>query len=251
MAPVAFENPKPIPSRDGFTGGSVMIRVGKAPPPPTRSCWIQNIILYLQDRLSWIVTDIQGIHERCNGGMLRWNLLVLPNVAIKVCVNDSCFLDWILVVVWTGSSLLRVWHGRLAIMHFVVTKNFRSKPLAYLLWGCATHTAKQRTTCFGLMKTALNNVFLPTLFINVVNNIVEPETASDQVQQCWTIYFTTLDNVGSKTLFNAVSINPQLVDISCRATPRVINERLDVKTCFHHIPGARTGCQKSEIGTEK
>ena len=32
--------------------------------------------------------------------------------------------------------------------------------------------SKKRTTCSGLMKTALNNVVLPTLF-NVVNNIVQ------------------------------------------------------------------------------
>ena len=32
--------------------------------------------------------------------------------------------------------------------------------------------SKRRTTCSGLMKTALNNVVLPTLF-NVVNNIVQ------------------------------------------------------------------------------
>ena len=42
---------------------------------------------------------------------------------------------------------------------------------------------KKCTTCSGLMKTALNNVLLPTLF-NVVNNIVqilEPELAGNQV----------------------------------------------------------------------
>ena len=33
--------------------------------------------------------------------------------------------------------------------------------------------SKNRTTCSGLLKTALNNVLLPTLF-NVVNNIVQP-----------------------------------------------------------------------------
>ena len=32
--------------------------------------------------------------------------------------------------------------------------------------------SKKRTTCSGLMKTALNNVVLLTLF-NVVNNIVQ------------------------------------------------------------------------------
>ena len=46
--------------------------------------------------------------------------------------------------------------------------------------------SKKRTTCSGLMKTALNNVGLPTLF-NVVNNteqVDEPELACNQVQQC-------------------------------------------------------------------
>ena len=43
--------------------------------------------------------------------------------------------------------------------------------------------SKKRTTCFGLMKTALNNVLLPTLF-KVVNNteqVDEPELACNQV----------------------------------------------------------------------
>ena len=38
-----------------------------------------------------------------------------------------------------------------------------------LLWSLHS---KKRTTCSGLMETALNNVVLPTLF-NVVNNIVQ------------------------------------------------------------------------------
>ena len=43
--------------------------------------------------------------------------------------------------------------------------------------------SKKRTTCSGLMKTALNNVLLPTLF-KVVNNteqVDEPELACNQV----------------------------------------------------------------------
>ena len=43
--------------------------------------------------------------------------------------------------------------------------------------------SKKRTTCSGLMKTALNNVVLPTLF-KVVNNteqVDEPELACSQV----------------------------------------------------------------------
>ena len=39
--------------------------------------------------------------------------------------------------------------------------------------------SKKRTTCFGLIKTALNNVLLPTLFNVVSNNeqVDEPELA--------------------------------------------------------------------------
>ena len=43
--------------------------------------------------------------------------------------------------------------------------------------------SQKRTTCSGLMKTALSNVLLPTLF-NVVNSteqVVEPELACNQV----------------------------------------------------------------------
>ena len=54
-------------------------------------------------------------------------------------------------------------------------------------WGDQFHVAyihsKKRTTCSGLMKTALNNVVLPTLF-KVVNNteqVDEPELACNQV----------------------------------------------------------------------
>ena len=63
------------------------------------------------------------------------------------------------------------------------------------------------------MKTALNNVLLPTLF-QVVNNteqVDEPELACNQKQQCWTILLTTWNNVSSKTLFNAVFIRPEQV----------------------------------------
>ena len=76
-----------------------------------------------------------------------------------------------------------------------------------------TYTAKKRTTCSGLMKTALNNVALPTLF-KVVNNIVQHCWAwitRNLVYQCWTILLTTLNNVGSTTLFKAVFINPEQV----------------------------------------
>ena len=48
--------------------------------------------------------------------------------------------------------------------------------------GADIHS-KKRTTCSGLMKTALNNVLLPILF-KVVNNteqVDEPELACNQV----------------------------------------------------------------------
>ena len=54
-------------------------------------------------------------------------------------------------------------------------------PIIFLL-RCVVHS-KKRTTCSGLMKTALNNVVLPTLF-KVVNNteqVDESELACNQV----------------------------------------------------------------------
>ena len=54
----------------------------------------------------------------------------------------------------------------------------------FFLSGLRLHS-QNRTTCSGLLKTALNNVLLPTLFNVVYNvilfNIVEPELAYDQV----------------------------------------------------------------------
>ena len=69
------------------------------------------------------------------------------------------------------------------------------------------------TTCSGLKKTALNNVLLPTLF-KVVNNIVQHcytwLQANSGSSTC-SVLLTTLNNVGSKTLFNAVFIRPEQV----------------------------------------
>ena len=60
------------------------------------------------------------------------------------------------------------------------------------------------------MKTALNNVLLPTLF-KVDNNIVQHcytcLQASSGSTTC-SVLLSTLNNVGSKTLFNAVFIRP-------------------------------------------
>ena len=73
--------------------------------------------------------------------------------------------------------------------------------------------SKKRTTCSGLMKTALNNVLLPTLF-KVVDNIVQHcytwLQANSGSSTC-SVLLTTLNNVCSKTLFNAVFIRPEQV----------------------------------------
>ena len=75
-----------------------------------------------------------------------------------------------------------------------------------------THS-KKWTTCSGQMKTALNNVLLPTLF-KIVNNIVQHcytrLQASSGSTTC-SVLLTTLSNVGSKTLFNAAFIRPEQV----------------------------------------
>ena len=73
--------------------------------------------------------------------------------------------------------------------------------------------SKKRTTCSSLMKTALNNVVLPTL-LKVVNNTVQHcctcLQASSGSTTC-SVLLTTLNNVGSKTLLNAVFIRPEQV----------------------------------------
>ena len=56
--------------------------------------------------------------------------------------------------------------------------------------------SKKRTNCLRLMKTALNNVLLFTLF-NVVNNIFEPESGL-------TIPNNIADNIGQYRLHNIV-----------------------------------------------
>ena len=89
--------------------------------------------------------------------------------------------------------------------------------IQHTLWEFCQHRrpihSKKRTTCSGLMKTALNNVLLPTLF-KVVNNIVQHcytwLQANSGSSTC-SVLLTTLNNVGSKTLFNAVFIRPEQV----------------------------------------
>ena len=45
----------------------------------------------------------------------------------------------------------------------------------------------------------------------ILFNIVTPDCGLIQAQQCWTLLLTTLNNVGSTTLFKAVFINPEQV----------------------------------------
>jgi hypothetical protein len=65
-----------------------------------------------------------------------------------------------------------------------------------------TYTRKNAQVDAMLMKTVLNNVLLPTLFI-AVNNI-EQLLHPIQAQQHCSILLTSVINVGSKTLFSPV-----------------------------------------------
>ena len=83
---------------------------------------------------------------------------------------------------------------------------------SFRLLGPVVHS-KKRTTCSDLMKTALNNVLLPTLF-KVVNNIVQhcyTGLQANSGSSTCSVLLTTLNNVGSKTLFNAAFIRPEQV----------------------------------------
>ena len=66
------------------------------------------------------------------------------------------------------------------------------KDVLHIDWG-SVHS-KKRTTCSGLMKTALNNVALPTLF-NVVNNIVQHCLASNSLRSGVTMLNNIVDNI--------------------------------------------------------
>ena len=77
---------------------------------------------------------------------------------------------------------------------------------------CFIHS-KKRTTCSGLMKTALNNLLLPTLF-KVVNNIVQhcyTRLQANSGSSTCSVLLTTLNNVGSTTLFKPVFIRREQV----------------------------------------
>ena len=74
-------------------------------------------------------------------------------------------------------------------------------------------TQPKTNNLFWLDETALNNVLLPTLF-KVVNNIVQHcytlLQASSGSTTC-SVLLTTLNNVGSKILSNAVFIRPEQI----------------------------------------
>jgi hypothetical protein len=75
----------------------------------------------------------------------------------------------------------------------------------------AVYTSKNAQVDAILMKTGLNKVLLPTLFI-AVNNIEQccytRFRLNNIVQYCW-ILLTSVNNVGSKTLFNPVEQRAQ------------------------------------------
>ena len=79
-----------------------------------------------------------------------------------------------------SSALLHLIAGCSALLHLIAGRNNVAPTtllhpvfsnLLQLVIFSRVHS-KKRTTCSELMKTALNNVVLPTLF-NVVNNIVQ------------------------------------------------------------------------------
>ena len=59
------------------------------------------------------------------------------------------------------------------VEYFVVVRKCQKRHYMTNVYNLSDYIhSKKRTTCSGLMKTALNNVLLPTLF-KVVNNIVQ------------------------------------------------------------------------------
>ena len=92
------------------------------------------------------------------------------------------------------------------------------------------YTQQKMNSHLGSMKTALNNILLPTLF-KVVNNIVQHCYSSLQASSGSTtcsVLLTTLNNVGSKTLFNAIFIRPEQVIHFwlCKSVPTCYKESL-------------------------
>jgi hypothetical protein len=69
--------------------------------------------------------------------------------------------------------------------------------------NCRKYTAKNDQVVAMLMKTGLNNALLPTMFI-AVNNIEQYCYTRFRLNKYCSILLTSVNNVGSKTLFNPV-----------------------------------------------
>ena len=88
--------------------------------------------------------------------------------------------------------LLAMKHAKIWVCFMSVLYWTNLHEVIWVLWY-GLHS-KKHTTCSGLMKTALNNVVLPTLF-NVVNNIVQHCWAWISPQSGATILNNIVDNI--------------------------------------------------------
>ena len=75
------------------------------------------------------------------------------------------------------------------------------------------HTRKNAQPVQGWWKQPWTMLCCPhcSMLSTILFSIVTPDCRLIQAQQCWTILLTTLNNVGSTTLFTAVFINPEQV----------------------------------------
>ena len=76
-----------------------------------------------------------------------------------------------------------------------------------------TYTHKNAQPVQGWWKQPWTMLRCPhcSMLSTILFSIVTPDCELIQAQQCWTILLTTLNNVGSTTLFKAVFINPEQV----------------------------------------
>ena len=75
-------------------------------------------------------------------------------------------------------------------------------------------TQLKTNNLFGPDENRLEQCFAANIVLYVVDyivSIVELELACNQVKQCWTTLLTTVNSVGSKTLFNALFFRPEQV----------------------------------------
>ena len=94
------------------------------------------------------------------------------------------------------------------LMHYILIKDL----LLPKYFAVDSIHSKKRTSCSGLIKTALNNALLPTLFTVVIcqqfcSTLLHLIAGSTTCS----VLLTTLNNFGSKTMFNAVLIRPEQV----------------------------------------